>query len=130
MRRREFITGIAVWPVAARAQQPARMRRVGVLTPWPNTDAEALIRVRSFTQALQQLGWTEEQNVQIEYRWSNGNADLARKHAAELVAFAPDVILGLSSAAAAPLLEASRTVPIVFAGVADPVAAGYVESLT
>jgi putative ABC transport system substrate-binding protein len=105
------------------------MRRLGVLTPWPDNDTEAQRRVTAFTEALQLLGWAEGRNVHIEYRWGDGTADTARKQAAGLVALAPDVILALSSAAAAPLLEASRTVPIVFAGVADPVAAGYVESL-
>ena len=133
MRRREFIAALGAaassvsWPLAVRAQE--RVRRIGVLTPWHANDTEAQSRVTAFTQALQQLGWTGGQNVRIDYRWGGGNADTMRKYAAELVALAPDVILGLSSAATAPLLEATRTVPIVFAGVADPVAAGYVESL-
>src|SRR5262245_40334748 len=133
MRRREFITllggAAAAWPMAARAQQRDRMRRIGVLTPWASNDAEAQDRVTAFVQALQPLGWTVGQNVRIDYRWGDGNVDTTRKYAAELVALAPDVILALSSAAAAPVLEATRTVPIVFAGIADPVAAGYVESL-
>jgi ABC-type uncharacterized transport system substrate-binding protein len=133
MRRREFITllcGVAAaWPLAARAQQPERMRRIGVLTPWPANDAEGQSRVAAFTQALQQLGWIDGQNVRIDYRWGDGKADTMRKYATELVALAPDVILASSSVALAPLLEATRTVPIVFAGIADPVAAGYVESL-
>jgi putative tryptophan/tyrosine transport system substrate-binding protein len=105
------------------------MRRIGVLTPWASNDAEAQDRVTAFVQALQPLGWTVGQNVRIDYRWGDGNVDTTRKYAAELVSLAPDVILALSSAAAAPMLEATHTVPIVFAGVADPVAAGYVESL-
>jgi ABC-type uncharacterized transport system substrate-binding protein len=133
MRRREFITllggAAATWPLTARAQQPERMRRIGVLTPWASNDAEAQDRVTAFVQTLQQLGWSVGQNVRIDYRWGDGKADITRKYATELGALAPDVILALSSAAVAPLLEASRTVPIVFAGVADPVAAGYVESL-
>jgi putative ABC transport system substrate-binding protein len=133
MRRRELIklAGCAAmaWPFAARAQQAERIRRVGVLTPWPAGDAEARDRVMAFAQALQQLGWVDGQNVRIEYRLGDGKADTMRRLAAELVALAPDVILTLSSTATAPLLEATRTVPIVFAGVADPVAAGYVESL-
>jgi putative tryptophan/tyrosine transport system substrate-binding protein len=132
MRRREFITllgSAAAWPLAARAQQRERMRRVGVLTPWAANDAEAQDRVTAFVQALQEQGWTNGQNIRIDYRWGEGKADTTRKHAAELVALAPDVILTLSSAATAPMLEANRTAPIVFAGVADPVAAGYVESL-
>ena len=95
----------------------------------PQTMRKAQSRVTAFAQALQQLGWTDGQNVRIEYRWGDGKADTMRKYATELVALKPDVILGPSSAALAPLLEATRTVPIVFAGVADPVAAGYVESL-
>jgi len=133
MRRREFITllggAAAVWPLTAPAQQAERVRRVGLLTPWAVNDAEAQDRVRAFVQTLQQLGWTDGQNVRIEYRWGDGKVDVTRKHATELVALAPDVILALSSSAVAPLLEAGRTVPVVFAGVADPVAAGYVESL-
>jgi putative tryptophan/tyrosine transport system substrate-binding protein len=133
VKRREFITllggAATAWPLAARAQQRERVRRIGVLTPWASNDAEAQDRVTAFVRTLQQLGWTVGQNVRIDYRWGDGKADTTRKYATELVALAPDVILALSSAAVAPLLEASRTVPIVFAGVADPVAAGYVESL-
>ena len=132
MRRREFILalgGAAAWPLTARAQQPERMRRIGVLTPWPANDAEARDRITAFAQALQLLGWIDGQNVRIDYRLADGKADTLRKFAAELVALAPNVILALSSAATAPLLEATSIVPIVFAGVADPVAAGYVESL-
>jgi len=132
MRRREFITllgGAAAWPLAARAQHPERMRRVGVLTPLPADDAEGHAWLTAFTQALQQSGWTVGQNVRIDYRWGPGNPATMRKYATELVALEPDVILAITSAAVSPLLEASRTVPIVFATVADPVAAGYVESL-
>jgi putative ABC transport system substrate-binding protein len=130
--RREFIAllgGAAAWPLAARAQQPSRMRRIGVLTPFPADDAEGHARLTAFTQALQQSGWTVGQNVRIDYRWGPGNPATMRKHATELVALEPDVILALTTAAVGPLLEASRTVPIVFATVADPVAAGYVETL-
>ena len=133
MRRREFITvlggTVIAWPLAARAQQTERMRRIGILTPWPANDAEARDRITAFAQALQLLGWIDGQNVRIDYRFADGKADTLRKFAAELVALAPNVILALSSAATAPLLEATSIVPIVFAGVADPVAAGYVESL-
>jgi putative ABC transport system substrate-binding protein len=120
MRRREFIAllgGAATWPLAARA------------TPFASDDAEALSRLTAFAQALAQLGWTVGQNVRIDYRWGPGNAETMRKYAAELLALAPDVILASTSPAVVPLLEASRTVPIVFAAVADPVAAGFVESL-
>jgi putative ABC transport system substrate-binding protein len=133
MRRRKFITllggAAAAWPLAARAQQPERMRRIGVLTPFPADDAEGHARLTAFAQALQQLGWTVGQNVRVDYRWGPGNAETMRKYATELVALSPDVVLAYSSAAVPPLLEASRSVPIVFAGVADPVAAGFVESL-
>jgi len=133
MRRREFITllggAAATWPLAARAQQTGRLRRIGVLTPFAADDAEGHARLTAFAQALQQSGWTVGQNVQIDYRWGPGNAETMRKYAADLVALAPDVILATSSAAVAPLLEVSRTVPIVFAGIADAVGAGYVESL-
>jgi ABC-type uncharacterized transport system substrate-binding protein len=133
IKRRQFITllggAAAMWPLAARAQQPGRMRRIGVLTPFPADDAEGHARLTAFAQALQQSGWTVGQNVHIDYRWGPGNAETMRRYATELVALAPDVVLASSSAAVPPLLEASRTVPIVFAGVADPVAAGFVESL-
>jgi ABC-type uncharacterized transport system substrate-binding protein len=132
--RREFVTlfggaaAAAAWPLAARAQQD-RMRRIAVLMNLAADDPESPIRLAALLQGLQQLGWTVGRNVQIDYRWGAGNADLMRKHAGELVALAPDVILAHSSAAVAPLLEATRTVPIVFANVADPVGAGYVDSL-
>jgi putative tryptophan/tyrosine transport system substrate-binding protein len=132
MKRREFIMligGAAAWPLAARGQQPGRMRRIGVLTPFPADDAEGHARLTAFAQALQQLGWTVGQNVHIDYRWGPGNAETMRKYATELVALTPDVVLASTSAAVPPLLEASRSIPIVFAGVADPVAAGFVESL-
>ena len=130
--RREFVTlfgsAAAAWPLAARAQQD-RMRRIAVLMNLAADDPESPIRLATLLQGLQQLGWTVGQNIQIDYRWGAGNADLMRKHARELAALAPDVILAHSSAAVAPLLEATRTVPIVFAIVADPVGAGYVDSL-
>src|SRR6516164_1417186 len=109
-KRREFITllgGVAAaWPLAARAQQTGRLRRIGVLTPFAADDAEGHARLTAFAQALQQSGWTVGQNVQIDYRWGPGNAETMRKYAAELVALAPDVILATSSAAVVPLLEA------------------------
>jgi putative ABC transport system substrate-binding protein len=119
----------AAWPLATRAQQSNRMRRIGVLTPFAADEAEGHARLTAFAQALQQSGWAVGQNVQIDYRWGDGKPATMRKYAAELIALAPDVVLASSSAALAPLLEATRTVPIVFAGVGDPVAAGYVESL-
>src|SRR5499427_4284181 len=133
LKRREFITllggAAAAWPLVARAQQGERTRRIGVLTPYPADEPEGHARLTAFAQALQQSGWAVGQNVQIDYRLGDGKPATMRKYAAELVALAPEVILASSSAALAPLLEATRTVPIVFAGVGDPVAAGYVESL-
>ena len=132
MRRREFITllggAAAAWAFAADAQQTEHVRRIGVLTPFAANDAEGQARLTAFAQGLQHSGWIVGQNIRIEYRWGDGRADTMRKYAAELVALAPDVMLASSSAAVAPLLEATRTVPIVFAGVGDPVAGGYVES--
>src|SRR5262245_27367950 len=111
MRRRDFIKviagSIAAWPLAARAQQPERMRRIGVLSPYPANDTEGHARLTAFAQALQQLGWTVGQNVRIDYRWGPGNAETIRKYATELVALAPDVVLANTAAALAPLLEAS-----------------------
>src|SRR5262249_55514497 len=132
MKRREFITllgGAAGWPLAARAQQRARIRRIGVLIPLAADDPAAQARNAAFLQGLQQLGWTVGQNVQIEYRWSGGNDELTRKYAAELAALTPEVILATGSASVGPLLQATRTVPIVFAIVPDPVGAGFVDSL-
>jgi putative ABC transport system substrate-binding protein len=133
MKRREFITllggAAAAWPLAARAQQRERMRRVGILTPFAADDAEGQARLTAFAQALQQAGWTLGQNLRLDYRWGDGKPDTMRKHAANLAELAPDVILANSSAAVSPLLQVNRTVPIVFAAVADPVGAGYVESL-
>jgi putative ABC transport system substrate-binding protein len=133
MRRREFITllgGAAAWPLDARAQQPReRMRRVGVLSPFAADDAEGQARLTAFAQALQQAGWTVGQNLRLDYRWGDGRPETMRKYAAELAALAPDVILAVSSPAVSPLLQVTRTIPIVFGFVADPVGAGYVESL-
>ncbi len=130
-RRREFVTllaGAAVWPVAARAQ-PERMRRIGVLTGAAASDPEGQARLAAFLQGLQESGWSVGRNVRIDIRWSAGNADDTRKYALELAALAPDVIVSNGTPAAAALLEATRTVPVVFTVVADPVAAGFVASL-
>jgi putative tryptophan/tyrosine transport system substrate-binding protein len=132
MNRRAFIGligGAAALPLVARAQQGERMRRSGVLMSYAESDPEGYGRVAAFLQALQQLGWTNGRNVRIDSRWGGGDADLIRKHAAELVASAPDVIMAFTSPAVASLRQVTRTVPIVFANVADPVGAGYVESL-
>jgi putative ABC transport system substrate-binding protein len=131
-KRRKFITllgGAAVWPLAARAQQAERMRRVGLLMTLAADDPEAQARNAAFLQALAELGWTVGRNVQIDYRWSGADADRIRKAAAELVALAPDLIQANSAPAVASLLQATRTVPIVFTQVADPVGAGFVESM-
>src|SRR5262249_1927497 len=127
-----FITllgGAAAWPLTARAQQGERVRRVGVLMNYASDDAEGQARLAVFHQGLQQLGWTVGRNVQIDYRWGAGNADRIRKFAAELVALAPDVILASGSPSAAALQEATRTVPVVFVTVVDPVSSGFVDSL-
>ena len=134
MRRREFITllggAAAAWPMAARAQQPDRMRRIGVLFSIAADDLDAQAQNTAFLQGLQQLGWTDGRNVRIDIRWSAGAADITRKYAAELVALAPDVILAVGGASVGPLLQATRTVPIVFVIVPDPVGSGFVESLS
>jgi putative tryptophan/tyrosine transport system substrate-binding protein len=132
VKRRTFIAalgGAAAWPVVANAQQPSRMRRIGVLSGFAVDDSEGLSRVAAFTQMLAQLGWTDGRNAQIEYRWGGGDADNIRKFAAELVALAPDVMLATGGTTLGPLLQATRTVPIVFANVPDPVGSGFVESL-
>jgi putative tryptophan/tyrosine transport system substrate-binding protein len=133
VNRRGFITllgaAAAAWPLVARAQQAERMRRVGVLMPSAADDPEFQARITAFLQGLAQLGWLDGRNVRIDTRWGGADADRIRKYAAELVALAPDVILANSSAAVAPLLQATRSVPIVFTTVADPVGAGYVDSL-
>jgi putative ABC transport system substrate-binding protein len=132
MRRRDFITlvgGAATWPLAARAQQRERMRRIGVLMNLAADDVEGQARLAAFLQGLQDAGWAVGRNVRIDLRWGGGDVDRFRKQAAELIAFSPDVILASSLPVAGPLLQATRTVPIVFAQVADPVGAGLVASL-
>ena len=119
----------AAWPLAARAQQGERMRRVGVLIPGASDDPISQARLAAFLEGLQQLGWVDGRNVHIDTRLGASDADLLRKHAGELVALGPDVVMAYSSNAVPPLLQLTRAVPIVFAVVADPVGAGYVESL-
>src|ERR1700757_950172 len=118
MRRREFITllggTVGAWPLAAGAQQRERVRRVGVLMGMTADDPESQVRLAAFAQGLQQLGWSVGQNLQIDYRWGGGNAELMRKNATELIALAPDIILAHFSTALTPLLQATRTIPIVF----------------
>jgi len=129
MRRREFITliGAAAWPLVARAQQPDRMRRIGVLMNVDNANQRAVYA--AFLQALQQLGWTDGNNVRIDVRWAGGHASQIDKYATDLVAHAPDVIVATGTAAMVPLMHATRTVPIVFTNVADPVGAGFVDTM-
>ncbi len=132
MRRRAFlgfVGGAAAWPVAARAQQPERIRRIGVLMSQQADDAESMARIAGFLQGLQDLGWTVGRNVRIDYRWSAGDADRTRRFAAELATLVPDVILASGGSTVGPLQQVTRTIPIVFAQVTDPVGAGYVASL-
>jgi len=128
MRRRHFIAGLAsttaAWPVATRAQQPERVRRIGVLIPTAD-DQETRTRLTAFQQALQGLGWADGRNVHIETRVASGSAADTRKYAAELAALAPDVILAVGSAGLPAVLQATQTVPIVFVVVPDPVGSGF-----
>ena len=131
MRRREFLGVLggaaAGWPLTARAQE--RMRRIGVLMGLAANDSEGQVRVAAFLQGLQQSGWTDGRNARIDTRWATADAADIRRHAADLAALAPDVILAMGTTSVGPLLQATRTVPIVFAQVSDPVGAGFVESL-
>jgi putative tryptophan/tyrosine transport system substrate-binding protein len=133
MRRREFISllggAAAAWPLAARAQQGERMRRIGVLMNVAADDPEAPARVGAFSQGLAELGWTIGRNVRIDYRWYAGNADAARKYAAELVVLVPDVMLASGTLGVTAIQQVAPPVPIVFTLVADPVGAGFVNSL-
>ena len=132
MKRRELITllgGAVALSLAARAQESERMRRIGVLLPGTADDAEYQARMAAFLQELQQLGWSDGRNVRIDIRYAAGDANLIRKYAAELIALAPDVILAPGSTSLGPLLQATRTVPIVFTTLLDPVGAGFVDSL-
>ena len=133
MRRREFIAGIgaaASWPLVARAQQADRVRRIGVLVGAGADGLDAQARQGAFLQGLQQLGWTDGRNVRIDTRWGGAKPDDIRKYAAELVALAPDVILAAGNAPVERLLQATRTVPIVFVIAIDPVGSGIVDSLS
>jgi putative ABC transport system substrate-binding protein len=132
IERRKFLAtlgGAAAWPLAARAQQTDRVRRIGVLMNLTADDPEAPGRVAAFARGLGELGWTIGRNVRIDTRWAGGDADRSRRYAAELITLAPDVILAPGSLTVGPLLQATRTVPIVFVHVADPVGAGFVNSL-
>jgi putative ABC transport system substrate-binding protein len=131
--RRQFISSLgsaaAAWPLAARAQQGERMRRIGVLLPSAADDAVYQTRMSAFLGGLQQLGWTDGRNVRIDTRWAAGDADLIRKYAGELVALGPDVVMAFTTDAVPPLQQVTRVIPIVFAIVADPVGAGIVDTL-
>ena len=131
-RRREFITllgGATAWPRAARAQQPERVRRIGMLMTTAADDPEGQTRIVAFVQGLQQSGWTDGRNIRIDTRWAAGDADRFRRYAEELLALAPDVILASATPSVQALQRATRTVPIVFANVGDPVGMGLVASL-
>jgi putative ABC transport system substrate-binding protein len=133
MKRREFITllgGAAVaWPLAARAQQPDRLRRIGVLIGYAENDLETQARLAAFRQGLERLGWTEDRNVRIDYRFAPAGPDQAQRFAKELVALRPDVLVGNSTPASAALLRETHTIPIVFVGVSDPVGSGLIASI-
>ena len=132
LKRREFIAvvgGAAAWPIAARAQQPAGMRRIGVLLYLNEQDVESKTYLAAFVKQLSELGWKTGGNLQIDYRWTGGNAARLRQYAAELVALAPDVILAAGGSHVGPLQQVTHTIPIVFVQVADPVGFGFVESL-
>jgi putative ABC transport system substrate-binding protein len=133
VKRRAFITllggAAATWPLAARAQQGERVRRVGVLMSAAETDPEGTVRLKAFQQGLQELGWSAGRNLQIDARWAAANPDSIRKYVGEFAASAPDVILAAGSVTLGPLLQAIRTVPIVFVHVPDPVGVGFVDSL-
>src|SRR5262245_39767998 len=132
MKRREFITllgGAAAWPLAAHAQQRQPMRRIGALMNLAADDPEGQARVAAFLQGLQEAGWAVGRNAQIDIRWGMGDAERSRKNATELVALAPDVVFATTFPTVAALQQATRAVPIVFAGIVDPVGAGLVASL-
>jgi putative ABC transport system substrate-binding protein len=134
MRRREFITFLggaaAGWPLAARAQQAERVRRIGVLSSGLAADDPATTeRIEAFRQGMQERGWSEGRNLQIEYRWAGSDVEQIKSYAAELVGSQPDVILAITSPSVAALRRATRTIPIVFAGISDPVGQGFVASL-
>jgi putative ABC transport system substrate-binding protein len=133
LERREFITFLggaaAMWPLAARAQQGERMRRIGVLMDLAETDPEGQARMAAFLRRLAQLGWIDGRNVRIDTRWTAGDADRTRRQAAELIALAPDIVVATGTPSLGPLMQATRTVPIVFMMMVDPVGGGFVDSL-
>ena len=133
MQRREFITlvggAVAAWPLASRAQQPERVRRIGMLNSLAEDDPESVTRRAAFEQAMKELGWTIGGNLRIDYRWARNDFELIRRFAAELVALAPDVILTSGSIVVEPTIRATRNIPIVFLQVIDPVGSGLIESM-
>ncbi len=133
MRRRDFISlvasGAAVWPLPGHAQQAGRVRRIGVLMPFSENDAEGKLELAGFAQQLQELGWADGRNLRIDYRWSAGDPARMQTLAKELIALQPDVIFARSTPVMAALLKQTRTIPLVFAVVSDPVGEGFVESL-
>jgi putative ABC transport system substrate-binding protein len=134
MQRRGFLailgSAVAAFPLTARSQQADRMRRIGVLIGLAANDAQGQAALAALLQALAQLGWVDGRNVKIDYRWGGGNADEARKYAAELVGLGPEVMMATGGASVGALLQASKTIPVVFANVPDPVGSGFVESLS
>jgi putative ABC transport system substrate-binding protein len=132
MRRREFITllgGAAAWPLTARAQQPERMRRIGVLMGYAESDREGQAFIAAFREGLQKIGWVEGRNIRIDTRWATpGDAELRQRFAKELIALQPDLILSHATPTTAALLQQTRTIPIIFATVSDPVGSGFVAS--
>src|SRR6516225_218081 len=133
MRRREFISVLgsaAAWPVAVRALQGERMRRIGILAGLPENDPEAQARVAAFVQRLDEPGWTRGRNIHVDIRWSGGVSDDLRRFAGELARLNPDLLMATGGASLGPLVEATQTVPIVFAHVPDPLGAGFIDSLS
>ena len=131
MKRREFMIllgGAAAWPLVARAQQTERIRRIGVLMPFAENDSDAQANITAFREALQILGWTNSRNVRVDYRWGGGEAGRISTYARELVGLKPDVILVITALALQPLLQETRSIPIVFTQIADPVGSGFVAS--
>jgi putative ABC transport system substrate-binding protein len=132
VKRREFITllgGVAAWPVVARAQQPERMRRIGIVMPFAKGDSEGEARIRAFKQELATLGWTHGRNIQFDERWPADNMDLVRSHAASLVASNPDIIVVLGGRIVPVLMRLTRSIPMVLPGASDPVGVGWAQSL-
>jgi len=132
VKRRTFITllgGAAAWPVMARAQQPDRVRRIAMLSGLAASDPEAQARVTAFRQGLKELGWTEGRNVHIDFRWSTGDATEMRTFATELVELKPDLIVGMTTPAVAALVQETKTIPIVFASIVDPLGRGFISNM-